>query len=87
MLTLNQSYATLSALEDAMTKPIQIRLQDETGKIVRWSIRHDSRPVATWDYTDHQGYTRSVEGNWRDLVFRVKLTAENYNLQLMSELS
>lgn len=68
-------------------KLITVRLQDENGKIVRWSIRRDARPVATWDYTDHEGYKRCVEGNWLDLVWRVKRTAENYNLQLMSELS
>ena len=66
---------------------IQIRLQDESGKVVRWSIQRDARPPAGWNFTDHQGYTRFVEGTWRDLVARFKNTAANYNLSLLSDLS
>lgn len=70
-----------------MAKTIQIRLQDEHGKVVRWSIHYDSRRPPTWNFTDHEGYTRVVDGNWHDLVARFKGCAENYNLSLLSELS
>lgn len=77
---------------------LQIRLADETGKIYRWTIRRvprsihcvlgrSTRVIAGWEFVDHDGYARFVEGNWHDLVPRVHGTANNYGLSLMSELS
>ncbi len=81
-------------------KSVQIRLQDAEGKIYRWSIRwlkcwgvnpdgplSKSRQLVGWEYESHDGTRRFQEGNWRDVVPRVKLTAENYGLTLCSDLS
>lgn len=81
-----------------MSKPIAIRLQDDSGTVVRWTIQHvprtinctlgqKTRVVTGWQFTDHEGYARFAEGNWRDLVAMFHATAQNYGLQLMSELS
>ena len=82
-------------------KSIQIRLSDSDGTIYRWTIRRvprvfmirpdgplsKSRHGSGWEYETHDGTIRFQEGNWLDLVPRVKLTAENYGLTLCSELS
>ena len=78
-------------------KPIAIRLQDETGKLYRWTIQRVPRAInchighsrvwSGWQFTDHEGYTRNAEGNWLDLIPRVRGTAENYGLTLVSALS
>src|SRR5580692_6206394 len=83
--------------EELKTRTIQIRLSDEDGKIYRWTIQRvpravncligSNRIVAGWQYTDHDGCIRFSEGTWLDLVPRVKATAENYGLKLMSALS
>lgn len=65
-------------------KAIGVRLQDENGKVVVWTVKRDPRPPATWDFVDHEGYRRCVEGNWFALVHRLKATAENYNMTLLS---
>jgi hypothetical protein len=81
-----------------MEKTLKIRLQDSEGRIYRWTIRRvprainivlgqKSRVISGWQYADHEGYERFSEGNWSDLVFHFKVTAENYGLKLMSELS
>ncbi|MDE1767486.1 MAG: hypothetical protein KGI27_14620, partial [Thaumarchaeota archaeon] len=61
---------------DKMEKTIVIRLQDENQKIYRWSISRGPRAVNLgtglhrvvhgWQFTDHDGYSRFVEGNWID---------------------
>lgn len=77
---------------------LRIRLQDETGKVVRWTIQRVPRAincalgqkthvVAGWQFVDHENYIRFSEGNWHDLVAMFHATAENYGLQLLSELS
>jgi hypothetical protein len=79
-------------------KNLAIRLKDSEGREYRWKIErvpravnvilgHKSRIVSGWNYIDHDGYVRFAEGNWNDLVFHFKITAENYGLELMSELS
>ena len=81
-----------------MPKPIAIRLKDWQGKVYTWKIERvpravnctlgrKNRVVSGWQYSDENNYPRFVEGNWRELVERVHLTAENYGLELMSELS
>lgn len=73
-------------------KAMQIRMKDETGNEYRWTVRsfqrawncggHIAKPryISGWSYTDHEGCTRSVEGNWLDLVAAFRLTSENYGL-------
>jgi hypothetical protein len=79
-------------------KTMSIRLQDETGQIYKWTIKHiprvinctigrKTRVLTGWEFTDHDGYARFAEGNWQDLVSMFKNTAENYGFKLMSELS
>ena len=81
-------------------KAVQIRLVDADGRIYRWSIRwlktwgvspdgplSRPRQLTGWEYVDHDGYVRFQEGNWLDVVPRVKLTASNYGFTLCSELS
>lgn len=81
-----------------MTQSISIRLADDTGKVYRWTIYRiprainctlgkRTRVVSGWEFTDHEGYARFAEGNWRDLVAMFHATASNYGLTLMSELS
>ena len=88
-------------MKTSTRKAVVIRLKDENGKIYKWSIRwiartwlvnpegalSKSRYGTGWEYEDHDGYCRFQEGNWLDVVPRVKLTAENYGLTLCSELS
>ena len=80
---------------------IRIRLQDSESNVYVWTIRRivrthlmnpdgplsRSRYGSGWEYEDHEGYRRFQEGTWRDVVPRVKLTAENYGFTLCSELS
>jgi len=33
-----------------------------------------------WSFTDHEGYTRTVEGVWKNLVSELQYTANNYGL-------
>ena len=82
-------------------KAVQIRLSDSEGTIYKWTIRRVprawcvspngplSRPryITGWEYESHDGTVRFQDGNWLDVVPRVKLTAENYGLTLCSELS
>ena len=79
-------------------KAIQVRLMDDTGEVYKWTIRRVSgainctlgkktRIVSGWEFMDHDNYARFAEGNWLDLVARVKLTANNYGFKLTSELS
>jgi len=82
-----------------MAKAIVIRLKDENGAIYRWKLERvprayncggnlmKSRVISGWQFADHDGYQRFVEGSWIDLVPRVKATAANYGFQLCSELS
>lgn len=81
-----------------MTQAIRVRLEDSEGKVYRWTIKrvpravnlilgHKPRVVSGWEFTDHEGYTRFAEGNWRDLVAHFHAVAENYGLRTMSELS
>jgi hypothetical protein len=76
---------------------VQIRLADETGKILRWNISRvphainffigGSKIVSGWEFSDHDGYVRFAEGNWRNVVPLIRSVAENYNLILISDLS
>lgn len=68
-------------------KNMRIQLQDTEGEIYHWTIRRSEYVKHGWEFTDHQGYTRINEGNWRALVFRFKRVAGNYGLTLMSELA
>lgn len=84
-------------------KPIRITLEhkDESvfPAIVKWTAWREGRCLfvgsglakshwgPAWIYRDHEGYERTVEGNWLDLVAAFKRTAENYGLILCSELS
>src|SRR5262249_16150573 len=49
----------------------------ETGNVYHWTVR---KAQGGWEYVDHEGYSRYAEGNWRDLVERFKLTADNYGM-------
>ena len=78
-------------------KAMRIRLADENGRVYHWTIVRVprainytlglSRVVTGWQFTDHDSYTRFVEGNWIALVPAVKATAQNYGFSLLSELS
>jgi hypothetical protein len=82
-----------------MKNGMSIRLKDSADRVYRWKIERvprainllgpgrPSRIVSGWNYIDHDGYVRFAEGNWNDLVFHFKITAENYGLELMQELS
>lgn len=77
---------------------LQIRLQDETGKLYRWTIRRvprainctvgkPTRVVSGWEFESNDGCVRFAEGNWQDLVAMFRRTAENYGLSLLTNLS
>lgn len=82
-------------------KAVQIRLSDDAGTIYKWTIRRvprtylvnpegplsRSRIGTGWEYQDHDGYCRFQEGNWLDVLPRVRLTASNYGLNIETELS
>lgn len=59
----------------AMSIPMKYR---ETGERLRWKVRKVEKG---WEFEDHEGYPRFVEGNWFDLVERFKLVAENYGME------
>ena len=61
-----------------MQRNLRITMTDEAGQTCHWTVRHSpGRPVG-WEYIDHEGYRRFVEGNWLDLVQAFRRTAENY---------
>lgn len=83
-------------------KALRIRLKYlYDGSILHWTIRRvprtwgvhpdgplsHSRYMTGWEYEDHDGVVRFQEGNWRDLLPRVRLTAENYGCEILTELS
>jgi hypothetical protein len=84
-----------------MAKSIAIRMTDSERNQYRWIIRHvprmtivgeyknngNVRHASGWEYEDHNGYVRTVEGNWLDLVAAVRLTVENHGFTLCSALS
>lgn len=71
-------------------RTITTRLTDSDGKVYKWAIQRVPRAyncggnlpkpriISGWQYTDHDGIPRMVEGNWGDLVAAFHLTAENY---------
>lgn len=75
-------------------KTISIRLADTTGQTYRWTIRYAGAcllvgvpgrtRVTGWEFTTDDGCIRFQEGNWSDLVARVRVTAENYGLSIES---
>lgn len=81
-----------------MKKAMQIKLTDDTGNIYRWTIHRVPRAInclgasgirviSGWEYTDHEGYARFSEGNWGDLVSSFRMTAGNYGLTPMTNIS
>ena len=67
-------------------------MTDADGKKYKWTVQSfknatnvvlgkKPRLISGWSYTDHEGYTRCVEGNWIDLVGAFDLTATNYGFR------
>ena len=80
-------------------KPIRITLRYLLdGSTFKWSIRRvaktwlvnpegclsRSRYGTGWEYIDHDGYPRFVEGNWQDMLARLRLTVANYGCEIMT---
>ena len=70
-------------------RSMTIHMKDKDGTVYKWTVRHfvgatqfvlgkKPRHFSGWEYEDHEGCTRVVEGNWLDLVDAFKRTAENY---------
>ena len=81
-----------------MSKAIAIRLQDSESKVYQWTIRRvpraincvigrPNRIISGWEFEDHDGYSRFEEGNFLNVVTRVRNTADNYGFMLLSNLS
>ncbi len=83
-------------------KPLRIHLRYlATGQILHWSIHREprvwlvnpegplskSRYGSGWTFVDHEGYPRFTEGNWYDMLPRIRLVIENYGCELLTELS
>ena len=77
--------------EQPATKTIKVRMTDTDGKVYFWAVSREPRAwacclplpqkphyVSGWNFTDHEGCTRFVEGTWRDLLPRFQETATNY---------
>lgn len=57
--------------------PIRIRLIYTDGTIYHWTV---TKAPKGWQFKDHEGYPRFVEGNWGALVSRFRSTAQNYGM-------
>ena len=72
-------------------KAMKVKLVDSYENHFIWTVKSyegihivDGQKPHTlrgWQYIDHEGYQRTVEGNWSMLVDAFKLTAENYGLK------
>lgn len=63
-------------------------MTDADGNSFRWTIRkiqtyntNIKRLVNGWSFTDHDGYERTIEGNWFDLVESFRMVANNYGFK------
>jgi len=72
-------------------KAMKIRMTStDNGKVYHWSVEKTEgynvtlgkrpRKMHGWQFTDHEGCVRVIEGAWRDLVAGFRATAANYNL-------
>ncbi len=59
-------------------KSMRIKMVYSDGTVYFWTVRRD--PRTSWEFTDHDGYTRVVGGNWLNFVPRFRLVAENYGM-------
>ena len=41
---------------------------------------HKPRNFHGWQFTDHENYTRVVEGTWQNLVCEFRVVSANYDL-------
>lgn len=69
-------------------RTMRIKMQDDQGRVYHWTVKRvprfvqcfigHSRIGSGWEFTDHDGTTRTVSGQWNDLVAQFKLVAGNY---------
>ena len=70
-------------------KAIKFKMTDMNDKVYWWSVWREPRAVnltlgkkpriiSGWQYRDHEGCERFVEGNWLELVHHFRATAHNY---------
>lgn len=71
-------------------KTIKIPMTHNDGTKYHWTVissnrtclvaGHKPRAMRGWEFTDHDRYTRFVEGNWKDLVDHFQLVASSYGM-------
>jgi len=90
---------SLKTTRNFTAKVVKILLRDNEGKAYYWTVRHKkawactpdgilskSRWLTGWEYESHDGCVRFQEGNWLNVVYHIKLTAENYGFIICSDL-
>jgi len=66
---------------------MKLLMTDNTGERFTWTVserrKYSQGPrhhFQGYSFTDHEGYERIVEGNWKNLVSDLQYTANNYGL-------